>query len=84
MRPCVPVPMMAQSKKASLTEAVVNVSVGYGIAVTAQVLIFPLFGVHLPLGQNMAIAGVFTVISIARSYCLRRIFNYITVRGRDL
>lgn len=84
MRQCIPVLMMAQSRTASLTEAVINVSVGYGIAVATQVLIFPLFGVHLPLGQNMAIAGVFTVISIARSYCLRRIFNYLTVRGRDL
>lgn len=72
---------MSQSKRASLAEAVFNVAVGYGVAVTAQVLVFPLFGLHASLSQNMAIAGVFTGISIVRSYVLRRFFNYLTNRA---
>ena len=56
-------------------ESIANVVVGYWVAVGAQVAIFPLFGVHLPLQQNMAIGGLFTVVSLVRSYCLRRLFR---------
>ena len=66
---------MAQSRLGSLVESIANVVVGYWVAVGAQVAIFPLFGVHLPLQQNMAIGGLFTVVSLVRSYCLRRLFR---------
>ena len=66
---------IGQSKRHSVIESVVNVLVGYWIAVLAQALIFPLFGVHVPFASNMAIGGIFTVISLVRSYCLRRAFN---------
>lgn len=66
---------MSQTRKHSLIESLANVAIGYGVAVISQVLIFPWFGVFLPLTDNMAIAGWFTVISIVRSYCLRRWFN---------
>ena len=66
---------LGQSKKHSVLEAIINVMVGYWIAVIAQAFIFPLFGVHLPFASNMAIGGIFTVISLIRSYCLRRAFN---------
>ena len=68
---------MRQSKLGSIVESVANVVVGYGIAVTSQVLIFPCFGVHVPLTANLKIGLVFTVISLIRSYTLRRIFNKI-------
>lgn len=64
-----------QSRKHSAIESVANVAVGYGVAVAAQCLVFPLFGVHLPLHENLAIGAVFTVISLIRSYALRRLFN---------
>jgi hypothetical protein len=57
----------------SLVEA--NVVVGYGLAVLTQVLVFPIFGVRTTLGQNMALGVVFTVVSIVRSYMLRRLFD---------
>lgn len=66
-----------QSRKMSLTETLLNVMIGYIIAVTAQILVFPFFGVHIPLHDNLTIGLVFTVISIVRSYCLRRFFNWI-------
>ena len=61
----------------SAVESVANVLVGYGVAVTAQVLVFPLFGLHASLGDNLAIGAVFTVVSLARSYTLRRVFNWV-------
>ncbi len=66
---------MSQSKRQSLLESLVNVLAGYGVAVLSQVVIFPLFGVHVSVSENMLIAGFFTVISIVRSYALRRFFN---------
>lgn len=66
---------MSQSKKYSLIESLVNVLIGYGVALAAQMMIFPLFGVHISLQDNIVIGLLFTVVSIARSYMLRRLFN---------
>jgi len=66
---------MSQSKRHSLIESLVNVAVGYGIALASQLLIFPLFGIHISLQDNIVIGLLFTVVSIARSYALRRLFS---------
>ena len=66
---------MRQSRVMSLVEAVANVAVGYGMAVGVQMLVFPAFGLTVSLGENFAIGLVFTVVSLARSYFLRRIFE---------
>lgn len=71
-----------QSKKHSFIEALINILVGYGIAVSAQMVIFPLFGIpHLPVSDHLAIGGFFTVVSICRSYMLRRLFNWLHIKG---
>jgi hypothetical protein len=59
----------------SLIEAVTNVVVGYGIAVLTQMIVFPRFGFHATLDQNLMMGLIFTGISLVRSYALRRIFN---------
>ncbi|MFC3529710.1 hypothetical protein ACFOMH_16150 [Paracoccus mangrovi] len=66
---------MKQSRTMSLVEAITNVIVGYGIAVVTQILIFPIFGLHTTLTQNLKMGAVFTVVSIARSFALRRMFE---------
>lgn len=66
---------MKQTKISSFIESIVNVLIGYFIGVTSQLLIFPIFGVHISLGDNMLIGVYFTVISITRSYIVRRWFN---------
>jgi hypothetical protein len=63
----------------SAVESVANVAIGYGVAVASQIAIFPLFGVHLPLSDNLLIGAWFTVISLARSYVVRRVFNAAAV-----
>ncbi len=35
----------------------------------------PLFGLRVSLSENFGIAAVFTVISLVRSFALRRLFN---------
>ena len=63
----------------SLLEAIANVAVGYGVAVFTQILIFPVFGLHATLAQNLQLGALFTIVSIARSYALRRMFEAIRV-----
>ncbi len=75
---------MKQSRTMSFVEAVTNVIVGYGVAVATQILIFPMFGLHATLAQNLKIGAVFTVVSIARSYALRRLFEAARSRQRSL
>ncbi|EOX1532367.1 hypothetical protein ACPD0D_000140 [Vibrio cholerae] len=64
-----------QSKKQSLLESLCNVLVGYIVALISQLLIFPMFDVNLKLEENRMISAYFTLISIGRSYSLRRLFN---------
>ncbi len=69
-----------QSRIGSVIESVANIALGFGVALASQMLIFPLYGVHLSLQDNVMITVWFTFISLARSYALRRMFNAITVR----
>jgi len=64
-----------QSRLASFLESVVNILIGYGVAVGSQLVIFPLFGIVIPRADNLLIGAWFTVISLARSYVVRRAFN---------
>lgn len=64
-----------QSRSMSAVEAVANVAVGYAVAVATQLAVFPLFGLQVAIMDNLAIGAIFTVVSLARSYCLRRLFN---------
>ena len=66
---------MRQSRLMSLVEAVANVAVGYGVAVLVQIAIFPVFGIAASLKQNLAIGLVSTLVSLGRSYMLRRLFE---------
>ncbi|MBX9864845.1 MAG: hypothetical protein K2Y42_19060 [Hyphomicrobium sp.] len=74
---------MKQSRRMSLIESIANVVVGYGMAVVAQILIFPAFGLHVTLEQNLQMGAVFTLVSIARSFALRRAFEALQVRSSD-
>ena len=71
---------MSQSRRMSLVESVSNVGIGFGVALAAQMAIFPLYGMQVDLGTNVQIGVWFTGISIARSYCVRRGFNWLHSR----
>ena len=64
-----------QSKRNSAFEAATNVAIGYLVSVLANVLILPMFGYNVTIGDSFAIGLAFTVVSLVRSYILRRIFN---------
>jgi hypothetical protein len=72
---------MKQSRLMSLVESIANVAVGYGVAVLTQILIFPIFGLHTTLAQNLKMGAIFTIVSITRSFALRRVFEAIRMRS---
>ena len=71
--------MKGQTKKHSFTEAIANVVVGFFVSIVGQLLIFPLVGIPANWHQNLQIAGLFTILSILRTYLLRRYFNKLMV-----
>lgn len=64
-----------QSREASAMEALTGTIVGFLLAIWVQCLLFPAMGHDLALSENAVVASVFTVLSLLRSYCLRRLFN---------
>ena len=66
---------MSQTRMGSFIEAWINVLIGFGINFGANLLILPLFGFHVTLSDNFLIGLLYTVVSVARSYAVRRWFN---------
>lgn len=64
-----------QTRIGSLIESAMNIAIGYAVALVSQVVIFPMFDIHVPLSTNMWIGAWFTAISLVRSYVIRRWFN---------
>lgn len=66
---------MTQSRSKSLVEAAANVIVGYLLAVGMQIIVFPVFGIRIPLSDQLAIALAFAAVSLIRAYVPRRLFE---------
>lgn len=66
---------MNQSRIGSLIESLVNIAIGFGINLWANMVILPWFGFPVSLGTAFHIGCAFTVISVIRSYAIRRWFN---------
>ena len=65
-----------QTRLGSITEAWANIAVGFAVNFTANITILPLFGFKsLTLRTNFIIGLLYTLISLVRSYILRRWFN---------
>lgn len=64
-----------QSRTHSLLEAFTNVAAGFGVSTAANYLILPSYGCAAGLWPAVEIGLIFTLISFARSYILRRAFN---------
>jgi len=64
-----------QTKLHSLFESLANVIIGFVVAFITQLIVFPMYGLPVSLGQNVGITCIFTVVSVLRSYLVRRLFN---------
>lgn len=68
---------MSQTRAGSFIEAWANIGVGYGVNFAANMLILPLFGFNVTALDSALIGGIFTGVSLVRSYFLRRVFDGI-------
>lgn len=66
---------MQQTKLSSFIEAMTNIVIGFTINYIANLLIFPLFDMHISMKDNFYMGLIYTIISVVRSYALRRWFN---------
>lgn len=66
---------MQQTRLGSFIEAWINVLIGFGINFIANLLILPMFGFNITLMDNLYIGILYTIISVVRSYAIRRWFN---------
>ena len=66
---------MQQTRLESLIESIINIVIGYMVALLSQLMIFPMFDIHVSLTDNLLIGAWFTLISLVRSYVIRRWFN---------
>ena len=66
---------MSQSKVMSLVESLTNVAVGILVSLASQLVIFKAYDIRIAFADNVMITLWFTVISVVRSFALRRVFN---------
>ncbi|MDB5610679.1 MAG: hypothetical protein JWP25_7579 [Bradyrhizobium sp.] len=66
---------MAQSRVMSLVEVVTGSVIAFAVSIWANYAVLPLFGFQVKFTQSFAITLIFTLISIARSYLVRRFFE---------
>lgn len=64
-----------QTRKQSFIETICNIIIGFFVALLSQMLIFPIFDIHVSIGDNFLIGLYFTAVGVARHYTLRRLFN---------
>jgi len=69
---------MTDSKLKSLTESIVNILPGFGIAYLSNLYILPLFSEGIANSDHFTMIQIgfwYTIISIFRSYVFRRLFE---------
>lgn len=64
-----------QTKIGSLIESIINILIGYFVALLSQVVIFPHYDIYISMQDNLLIGAWFTLISLVRSFIIRRFFN---------
>ncbi len=64
-----------QSKKQSLIESLTSTTIGIIIGIVLNLTILPIFGYPVSLSDSLWISVIFTIVSIIRSYIIRRWFN---------
>lgn len=66
---------MTQTRLQSGVEAVTQTIIAFGISVVIQPFLYGLYGWEITYAHSAELAAVFTLISLLRSYVVRRVFN---------
>ena len=73
--------MLGQKKTHSLIEAATSTAIGLGIGLIGQLVIFYFENIQVTFGTNIRILLFMTILSMIRSFYVRRIFNWFHVRS---
>ena len=66
-----------QSRLMSLIESLTNVAIGMVVSFFGQIVVSHWYNLPLNVTQNMQIVLFFTVLSVARSFAIRRLFCHV-------
>ena len=69
-----------QTRKQSMYESFINLLSGYLLSMGSYAILFPVLGIEYRLSDSMWISLWFSILSVSRSYCIRRFFNRKEVR----
>ena len=64
-----------QTKKQSMIESLTSTTIGIIIGILLNLTILPIFGYPVSVSDSLWISIIFTIVSIIRSYIIRRWFN---------
>lgn len=64
-----------QSRSVSAIEAAASTAIGFGISLALTFTVLPAFGYAVTGPDAWGITAIYTAVSIARSYAVRRLFN---------
>jgi hypothetical protein len=64
-----------QTKRMSFIESLTNIFIGYCINFTANMIVLPFFVDGFTVQDNLIVGGIYTLISLVRTYLIRRCFN---------
>ena len=71
----------SQSHVHSWLETLSNTTIGFAVSFTMQAVLYPLYGIHVSVWGNLGLTGIFTAVSIVRGFFVRRLWNWVHVRG---
>ena len=66
---------MSQSRLGSFIEVCINIAIGFAVNFAANLVILPMFGLHISLADNFLLGLLYTIVSVIRGYVIRRWFN---------
>jgi len=64
-----------QSRSLSAVEAITSTAIGFGVSLALTFTVLPAFGYAVTAPHAWGITAIYTAVSIARSYAVRRLFN---------
>lgn len=65
-----------QPRAHSLLESIANVAIGLGLSVAVTLHLFPALGYPVTAREAWGVSALFTALSVARTYCVRRAFEW--------
>jgi len=64
-----------QTRLGSFIEVCINIAIGFSINWVMNLIILPFYGFQITGSQAFSMGLIFTIISVVRSYVVRRWFN---------